>query len=44
MANPMAQATILITAEKDMPTTYTFGLEQGWLPDSMEQSVFSNAR
>ena len=44
MANPMAQATVLITAEKDMPTTYAFGLEQGWFPDSMEQSVFSNAR
>lgn len=44
MANPMTQATVLITAEKDLPTTYAFGLEQGWLPDSVEERVFSNRR
>lgn len=43
MANPITQADV-ITAQEDMPTTYAFGLRKGWLPNSVEWSVFSNRR
>lgn len=43
MVNLITQADIITTKEK-MPSTHAFVLEKWWLPNSVEQIIFSNRR